>query len=42
MGPKQLKRLLAKANMSKMIVLSSSNVKITKALQMPKDHHIFY
>ena len=41
MRAKQLKRLLAKGNVRKMIDLSSSNVKITKALQMHKDHHIF-
>lgn len=41
MGAKQLKRLRAKGNVKKMIDLSRSNVKITKALQMPKDHHIF-
>ena len=41
MGAKQLKRLLAKDIVRKMIDLGSSNLKITKALQMRKNHHIF-
>ena len=41
MGGKRLKRLLAKGTVRKMTDLGSSNIKITKALQMPKDHHIF-
>ena len=41
MGAKQPKILLAKGNVRKMIYLDSSNLKITKALQIPKDHHIF-